>query len=259
MSTLNDVEMAAAGVRGRDHARAGRPCQDAWHVERGRAHLVAVVADGCGSAPHSEVGARIGARLFAAAVARGLSRGRSPADAALYEAARARVLRHLALLAGAMGGSRAAAVAECFLFTLVGVALGEETTAVFAVGDGVYAVDGEARLLGPFPGNAPPYLGHALLPGSAGPEVALHAVLPTASVRALLVGTDGAAPLLETPGLDALFGDDRHFTNRDALRRRLHRLAEGKSRIDWGARRVDTEPSVLADDATVVLLRRRTR
>jgi Protein phosphatase 2C len=51
--------VTAASVRGPDHARERRPRQDAcaWHAEGGR--LVAVIADGAGSASLSRDGARV--------------------------------------------------------------------------------------------------------------------------------------------------------------------------------------------------------
>ncbi|MDF1503681.1 protein phosphatase 2C domain-containing protein, partial [Roseisolibacter sp. H3M3-2] len=56
---------AAGSVAGSDHRRAGRNCQDAVRVLGDADALVAVVADGCGGAPHSEVGAHLLAQLLA--------------------------------------------------------------------------------------------------------------------------------------------------------------------------------------------------
>jgi hypothetical protein len=61
-------------VRGTGHERSGQPCQDAhsWRCV-GNAALVAVVADGAGSAALSEIGARIAADSALDAVAASLS------------------------------------------------------------------------------------------------------------------------------------------------------------------------------------------
>jgi hypothetical protein len=63
-------EVTAASVRGPDHARERRPCQDAsaWRAEGSR--LVAAISDGASSAPMS----REGARVCSAAVVEALSR-----------------------------------------------------------------------------------------------------------------------------------------------------------------------------------------
>jgi len=54
--------VAAASVRGVSHERRGAPCQDAhnWEVDL-KGVLVAAVADGAGSAPFAEVGAKAAA------------------------------------------------------------------------------------------------------------------------------------------------------------------------------------------------------
>jgi hypothetical protein len=110
--------------------------------------------------------------------------------------------------------------------------------ALVADGCGSGALPGERLRLGPFPGNAPPYLGYGLL--GDGPRFAVHRALPAADLGAVLLGTDGAAEL--SGPLSRLSEDDRCFRNRDAIRRRLTLL--------------DRE-SALEDDTTVVVIRRR--
>lgn len=48
---------AAASVQGTSHAKAGKPCQDAYSLALDEDTLLVAVADGAGSAPHSEIGA----------------------------------------------------------------------------------------------------------------------------------------------------------------------------------------------------------
>ena len=62
------LALAGGSVTGRLHVAAGRPNQDAWHWVATDAALVACVCDGCGSSPHSELGAQLGARLLASAL-----------------------------------------------------------------------------------------------------------------------------------------------------------------------------------------------
>ncbi|TPW19027.1 MAG: hypothetical protein FD126_3096, partial [Elusimicrobia bacterium] len=174
----------------------------------------------CGSEPRSGLGAALGASLAAAAVERRLA-----VEGALD-------LRGLGdeILAGLV---RLAAIAglglrEHFLFTIVGAAFAGERAVVFACGDGVAAVDGRVTRLGPYPGNAPPYLAYAL----EGAAVSLDC-LYDGPAKSVLVGTDGAAD----GDLAPLLAGGRFFTNPDLLRRALR------------VQRLD-------DDATVALLRR---
>ena len=285
-------QFTAASVAGRDHLRVGRNNQDAWAVFHGRRALVAVVADGCGSAPHSEAGARLGARLLASALARRLEGGANPIEApseapgeapieapieSLLEEARREVLSQLRAVALGLCPSSApdarlllGQVRDHLLFTLVGAVVGPAETVAFALGDGLLEVDGRPLALGPFPGNEPPYLGYALLPEvlHGVPEAALRlqivARLPTTSLRTLALGTDGACDLAAAGAPPAaLLDDGLLFRNPDALRRRLFLLARespGAVRPAPLASPASPAPRAtlasLHDDTTLVLIRR---
>jgi hypothetical protein len=250
-------EYAAASVVGREHVRTGRNNQDAFCIDHGPGGSIAVVADGCSSGVSSEIGARIGARLLLVALRAELeSRQQRPVEAVL-ESARSQVLRELRRLTAAMGGCLEQIVTDHFLFTLVGVVLGDATTTLFALGDGVLALNGEVCTL-QAPDNAPAYLGYGLtgtLPDAA-LRFDIHRQLPTAAVRSVLVASDGAAHVTEDL-IPMLWQDERHFRNPDGLARRLRLLNRDASRIDWDARRVTRERPLLPDDTTVVVIRRR--
>jgi hypothetical protein len=213
--------MAGGSTVGRAHALAERPNQDAFCLLQGEWGAVAVVCDGCGSEPGSGTGAVLGASLTARAVARQL-RAASALDLATL---REEILAGLSLVAGIAG----IGIREHLLFTIVGSVLSADRAFVFACGDGVIALDGTVRTLGPFPDNAPPYLAYGLMGGSVAFEL-LH----DGPAREVFIGTDGAA---EAP-LSSWSGDERFFANPDLLRRRL-KLAR---------------PS---DDATVAIIARR--
>jgi hypothetical protein len=155
-----------------------------------------------------------------------------------------------------MGECLAATVEELFLFTVVGAVVTERLGVVFAVGDGVIAVNGEARVLS-FPGNAPPYLGYGLL--GPGPAFVVLAERPTAEVDSILIGTDGLASLMgaEAPPLRRFWTDDLYFRNPAALTRRLTVANRPQARIDWDRRRVERTPGLLPDDTSLIVLRRR--
>jgi len=270
---LRGFEIATGTVAGRTHALAGRASQDAYALREERGHLVAVVADGCGSGEQSEVGAVFGANVVVTSVLRALDEGESLGDERTWGLVRARSVEAIRTAARAMGGDLEEVVRRCFLFTVVGLAIAGDRAAVFAAGDGLVAVNGEVIRLGPFPGNAPPYLGHALLSGNPGAQSDIVVVrsLPSAEVESVLLATDGADewPDLEKkriPGTSELVGplrglweDDRSFENPDALRRKLWRMNRPVAKPIWEERRMERETGLLEDDTTVVVIRRTKR
>ncbi len=254
---LPPFELAGGSVAGADHVRTGRANQDAFTWRRGERALVAAVCDGCGSGRHSEVGAKLGARLLTDAAARLLDAGAPAGEASTWSRVRRDLLAQLRLLANAMGGSLTDTVADYFLFTVVGVAVTPAQTVIVAAGDGLFAVNGVARQLGPFPGNQPPYLSYDLVGDEPGPPLAIEARLPTAEVGSVVIGTDGAVDLPAGElSVHALCTDPRLFRNRDAVRRRLALLAAERVTADWQDRRLVRARGRLPDDTTVIALRR---
>jgi hypothetical protein len=251
MNTNSEVRAAAAAVTGAHHRRTGRNGQDAaaaWTgIVAGEGAGAVVVCDGCSAGKSSEVGARLGAELVIAAAARELGRGTRAPE--IWPAVQEHVLGALDRLAAAMPGDRARVVREHLLFTIVAAAYRGDEVAVWAVGDGAYALGDRARVLGPFADNQPPYLAYALL-GAAAPEPRPHTELADARCGSVLVATDGPAEV----GLDAFGDPGRYLQNPDALRRHLAALARGDERIDWDGRRVERRAAALQDDGAVALL-----
>ena len=173
MSAL-PFELAAATVLGREHARAGRNNQDAFWARASEHGLVAVVADGCGSGAQSELGAQLGARRVVEGALALLGKGVAADSPEFLPLLEADMFCFLRALWGELGER---ALGEALLFTLVGAIITPEHTLVFSAGDGVWALNGEVHPLGPFPGNAPPYLAYGLLkPGTVSLQrQALHA------------------------------------------------------------------------------------
>jgi hypothetical protein len=264
MSSL-PFDIAAASVIGREHSRAGRNNQDAFCFEGSEQGFVAVVADGCGSGSHSELGAQAGARQVVASALRLLREGERVEGSGFLGLLREGSLAFLRELACSFGRG---GVQDCLLFTVVGAVVTPEHTLVFSAGDGVWALNGQVRPLGPFPGNAPPYLAYGLLPDCSVP-FARQALVPTSEVESLLLGTDGVGDLarlseaLVPEGgdivgpLSQFWREARYFRNPDALRRRLSVLSREAVRVDPVSHRLVRTPGLLPDDTTLVVLRRR--
>ncbi|UQA59641.1 protein phosphatase 2C domain-containing protein [Polyangium aurulentum] len=262
-----EFEIAAGSVPGRSHVLAGRGNQDAFAFRAGKDGLFAVVCDGCGSSAHSEVGAAIGARVVLEAGMAAIARGAAVDDEATWETVRRESLASLGATARAMGGRLEEVVGEYLLFTVIGVAVARGRATIVGIGDGFFASPGERVRIGPFAGNAPPYLGYGLL--DEGPRFTMHRAFDAAALDAVLVGTDGAADMDELegsalPGSDERLGaisqfwtEDKYFRNRDAIRRALSLVNREVQRPVWSERRVHREAGLLDDDTTVLVIRRR--
>jgi len=279
MNTLFSV--AGGTTPGRDHVGrggllVGRNNQDAYAWVFEGESIVAVVCDGCGSKPHSEVGAKLGAKLVTQLVAEKLRMGGEPTAESFWEDVRGESLSKLRQMAWQLSASDEsfAIFADQYLtFTIVGVVVTPEETIVFSIGDGVYAINGEVQLLGPFRDNSPPYLIYGLVPSKLSGEARNMLkfrldIRPTSEVRSLLIGTDGVTNLIEAeerylPGVDEPVGslsqfwmEERYFANRDAVRRRLALVNSEGQLFDAATRRFTTTSGHLPDDTTLVVIRR---
>lgn len=264
-------EIAAGSVVGRTHAIAGKPNQDAFAFQMGQGAFVGVVCDGCGSSARSEVGTAMGSKMICAALCAEIERGASLEDEATFERVRRATLDSLLPVVHAMGASHSQIANDFFLFTVLGVAISPLQTVVFGIGDGLFLVGDEMVKLGPFPGNAPPYLAYGLF--REGPSFLRHRVLATSEVDSILIATDGAldydaAVGKKRPGgvasrgevvapLGAFCLEDRYFHNPDAIRRALSLVNREVMRPEWSERRLHKEPGLLEDDTTLLVARRK--
>lgn len=152
-------QVAAASVLGRHHRILGKNRQDAF-CHRRKADAVAIaVTDGCGSAPHSEVGAYLGAHAAVDALL---------ADAPLAEAVQRVIVPTL--------------VEDAFLFTLVAALITPAGARVICFGDGGIRVADEAFV---FHDDAPDYLAYHAQPTPRFDRF-------FAGAREVVLATDGA-------------------------------------------------------------------
>jgi hypothetical protein len=191
---------------------------------------------------------------------------------ALLEEVRGDVLEQLLGLARGMGEEVSCVINDYFLFTVVGVFLTRRETVFFSLGDGLLVINGRLISLGPFPGNAPPYLAYGLVPGSlqATPDALsfqVQKVMPTREVQSFLIGTDGVGDLIQAAGrrlpgkkerigaLEQFWQQDRYFANPDMIRRRLAAINRDAVTVEQG--RTRWEAGLLSDDTTLIVGRRR--
>lgn len=165
---------------------------------------------------------------------------------------------------------------DCFLFTIFGLIVTSKTTIVFSIGDGLFAINGNVTKVGPFPGNAPPYVAYALLPSvfnydSELLKFKIHAVIPTSSVDSLLIATDGLQDLIGKdaamlPGkskplghISQLWEEDRFFDDNEheLITPWLRQVNSEVVKLNWNAQ-LERSSGLLSDDTTLIAIRKKT-
>ena len=280
---LDQFEIAGGSVTGYEHVKTGKNNQDAFCWAVSDLAIAAVVTDGCSDSSHSEVGAKIGAKVVAEEIIKEARDYNNSVTALLpdtyppypfWNNVRMRVLRKLDNIVNSIGADPKTTL-DYFLFTIVGALITPWSGMIFSVGDGITFLNGEIQKLGPFPNNAPPYLGYSLLgksPDNIRPEwlqFTVHKISDTRYIESILIGSDGLEDLINAageniPGKNELVGpisqfweDDRYFKNPDMIRRKLSLINRTIAKIDWENRNVIREHGVLPDDTTLVVIRRK--
>lgn len=239
---MENFQIAAGSITGSDHKKPLLTvnCQDSFYYDECENKIVAVVCDGCGGSPHSEVGAKIGARI----IANTFMQFRFPEVAPTWEQGWMRINQHLAQVAGGLMGFNCSweqAVEEFLLFTIVGVIITPQETLVFTRGDGSFQVNDEITCLSQ--NNRPDYLGYYLIKASKyEPTPILNVRLPTSEINKLVLSTDGAEQLLGEE-ITEIMNDELTWQNPDYLRRQLTLRQKAK-------------PKDFFDDATLITIRR---
>lgn len=263
-------EVAAGTVVGCEHRRTGKNNQDAFTWNSTHQATIAIVCDGCGSSAHSEVGAQIGARIVLTTLLRQLGRSDAIATADFWASVQHRILARLRTLAHSLSSCWQETIQHYLLFTILGAIITPDLTVVFGLGDGVFVINNVVYPLGPFAHNAPPYLAYQLAPppGLPLPAIQVHHQRPTATLKTLLLGSDGVLDLIAAapqslPGKAEPVGDlsqfwqDPYFQNPDRMRRRLTLINRAVSQPNWAQQHLIQQPGLLPDDTTLVSIRRR--
>ncbi len=267
------LELAGGSVTGRDHVRVGKNNQDAYSWRLDQDSAIAVVCDGCGSGTHSEVGAKLGVRIVVATLQQAVDQNGLTLDTEeVWSNIQQDWLTRLHQWVVQLGGDRGRTIQDYLLFTIAGVVITPATTTIFALGDGVIAINGAVMRLGPFANNAPPYLAYDLLaPVATNPSMQLRIVqrLPTDHLESLLIGSDGVGDLIQVanqslPGrtepvgeIGQFWQDDRYFRNPDQVRRRLALINREVTILDNSTHRYLKQPGLLPDDTTLISIRKR--
>jgi hypothetical protein len=281
---MNDIYQLAAGtIPGRRHVGSsnllvGKNNQDAYGMAFTDQCLVAAVFDGCSAGAHSEVGAKVAAQMLPNLVLTTAEQYQfdddAIASAEFWRGIKENLLLRLRTVLDTMAPDARwhdAVIAQHFLFTIVGLIATRSKSVVFSIGDGVFAINERFHQLGPFPNNAPPYLGYELLenPGIEQSFLIHENVAP--KFDSVVIGTDGLLELLDRaeaniPGREEKVGALSAIPNNDAL------FAGAESLTPW-LRRLNSEVitlsesngdlhlsrayGLLSDDTTLIVVRRK--
>ncbi len=229
---MDDFVWAAGSVIGSEHRRIGKNNQDAFRVIQSAGCLVGLVADGCGSKVHSEVGAWLGVEIASQAIANYLHIQRDTSPTQRLTTEFLVQLRQTIIQAF----PPQLFIQDYCLFTLLGFVITEQETVIFGCGDGYMVLNGEVTHW-QFPHNAPPYLVYA------DAELDIFAQCPTADLQSLLIATDGVDDWNHPHGLAEFWSDDHLFRNPDQVRRQLTVA--------------NKQPPYLRDDTTLITVKRR--
>lgn len=279
---MENFQTAAGTITGRDHVQQLKNNQDGYSLFHTPNSIVGVVCDGCGSGDYSEVGARITARIVAynAHTLTNSYQELGPEFLSMLESVTLASLRSTAQQLGdspqmrgeSLTYSQGKTVEDYLLCTVLGVVMTPKTVLVFFVGDGIVAVNGEIQVLEPNEGNSPDYLAYALTGSARGSDawkLRTLCQIPTEELNSVLLATDGLEkihwkpdtpmPVTGAPvgSLPQFWKNDAFFQNKDALRRKLFLMNRPNQRINWERKTIDSDPALLHDDTTVLVVRRK--
>jgi hypothetical protein len=262
---VEGIQFACGTTPGKDHRAVNRNNHDAFAICDGEDYFVGVVADGCGSGAHSEVGAKIGALLCA----RLLDKHTRWAYPLNLDRFRHDLMWNLEVIAGSMKGPGKLTdiVSDYLLFTLVAIAMNRNTTRLLMFGDGVFSLNGKVQVI-ESPNNCPAYISYDLLDTGSEAPIAptVNLEVPTDDVFSFLIGSDGVQDLMAAEGLalpskpkesvlplDDLWTNERFYRNSDNLNRYLTLVNKETVRLDRESDVLERHRGHLSDDTTLIV------
>jgi len=261
----SNFQYAGGSWIGRKHRIEGRNNQDSWTIVETDGLMIGVIADGCSTTAHSELGSRLGANIVAESVRFAYGSGQRPIN---WQRLQLHILAQLDSIVTSMGGDYLQTVQDHFFFTFVGCIIDRTQAIFFAFGDGSIVINGVVHALGPFPNNAPPYLGYCLLGDAVNMDPELLVLRPVikfpdvSELNSFMLASDGIDDLIISrdllrPGLkvpvgpiDQFWTDDICFSNKIEVTRRLKLISR-----DFPEK--NPEFGHLSDDTTLIVGRRR--
>jgi hypothetical protein len=276
--------IAGGSIPGSDHTKPGEPFwrnnNDAYAFFQDETVAIAIVADGCGSqlSVHTEIGAHVVSRLVMESIRKRaleineLVPGCHENEPAVFSEIRNEVLETLKTLAIAMGTKPREIIHTYFMTTIVGCIATTDTLTTFSIGDGFIIINDDAKSLGPFTNNEPPYLVYGLLGTKTADKQSDQFAFKCETydlsiIDQVLLSTDGFEDIINheesmIPGLDSAVGSsmqffqDRFLSNPDNIRRRLSQINRELATVDETSRHARIQKGLLHDDTTIIVMKR---
>lgn len=274
-------QIAGGSITGLDHTGEpdlpmGGNNQDSYAIEPidGGQSAIGIVCDGCGSRPFSEVGSRLAAPMILNIAKALIERGIVKPEKLLQEL-QLEVIHGLEVLveltSKLQGKPKNQVIEDCFYFTIVGGVVLKDRSFVFALGDGLYGINGHFEDIEPKVPNHPAYLAYWLQKDKErfARDIEVVQTISTKSLHSMLLGSDGARKIRENSdklipqtsekvgGLGQFF-DGQYFQNADAISRRLRVLNSRRGTTRAVTKEAATtvtavfEGGILTDDTTIV-------
>jgi len=275
---MEDFKVSAGSVIGKYHLKTNKNNQDSYQYYSDNDKIIAVVCDGCGSAPYSEVGANLGAKLL-------LNRlkernfwscsGNQLKVLKQIRKVRNDVIKDILSFVDIMiyDEELASIIQDYFLFTSVCAVVCKNYSYIFSIGDGYYGINGETTSLGPFENNAPPYISYYLIRDKLIEDdpsfysFKLNKIIKTEGVDSILLGTDGVEDIISNedrniPGKKDKIGgieqfyDFKYVKNSQAITRRLNIINKNSYKVGGDPAILLLENGPLGDDTTILVIHR---
>ncbi len=268
----------AGSVPGTSHIARMKNNQDAMRLYTDDEIIIAVVSDGCSASnekntPHyNEVGSQILTNLCIKTI---LTYVKHYGYEALkwqyfWDRVTSDILAQVKTIATSMNDDFAAIARTYFQATLMGYIITPEKTIVFGCGDGMYAINGDIKIITPVAeGNYPPYIIYSLI-GSSVYSFNDNAIrlqqfdeIDTSQLEHICIGTDGIVDLMNAeskniPGQTSQIGplkniwtEKTYITNPFWLQNRLSLYNTVKIKRDGD--NIVTHKGLLPDDTTLIV------
>lgn len=262
---MNYFEYCAGSVIGSNHKIFGKNNQDAYQIIDKDNLLIAMVCDGCGSGPYSEVGVQLGSKhLIHDIEYHFLYTLNDVLDKVFNDILHSFLFTLDSFIPCYPTGQLMKFINDYLLFTINGCIITEKELITFRIGDGYRKIKtsyGSAicENLNNNLENKPDYIAYNLLPNSLDKYKFDIKVYPIEKINSIVIGTDGCRNDLYTIDFD-IFLQNKYYKNPDLLRRYLFMHNKSTSKEIWeGSTLVGNEikHGPLTDDCTIVAIRRK--
>ncbi len=252
---MKEFKYTSGTVIGKSHRDKNMNNQDAHAIYSSDKITAGIICDGCGSEPHSEVGAVLASKFILSSLVDNVSLDDPLEILSNIENDLLSKIHSIADASDAFEYKQY--VYDHFLFTIMGFLITKKRTYIFSFGDGMYALNDEVHRIGPFLYNAPPYIAYNLF--NSDERFVLQEDVKTSTVKNLFIGSDGMCDYLdlgiviipknkkELSPVSHFWNNEKYFANNCLVNNYL-RLVNWPTKDSHG---------LLSDDTTLISVRKK--